>query len=111
MDYCKMGKRIRSARISRGWTQSYLGELVESDGKYISRIELGKSKPSLGFVVKLANALEKSMDYLLQDSVDYLFKGEDNRDIFIIYQEFGVEKAKRMMRLLEMIYNDIEKKD
>lgn len=106
-----MGKRIRKAREKKGWTQSYLGELLESDGKYISRIELGKSKPSLEFLVKLANALGKSTDYLLQDSVDYMLESDDNQDIFVIYQEFGKEKAKRMMGILEIIYDYMKNKD
>lgn len=106
-----MGKRIKKAREKKGWTQSYLGELLESDGKYISRIELGKSKPSLEFLVKLANALGKSTDYLLQDSVDYMLKSEDNQDILVIYQEFGKEKAKRMMGILEIIYDYMKNKD
>lgn len=111
MDYFMMGKRIKKAREKKGWTQSYLGELLESDGKYISRIELGKSKPSLEFLVKLANALGKSTDYLLQDSVDYMLKSEDNQDILVIYQEFGKEKAKRMMGILEIIYDYMKNKD
>lgn len=110
MDYCKMGKRIKNARKKKGWTQAYLGELLGSDGKYISRIECGKSKPSLEFVVNMANALGKSTDYLLQDSVDYMYKKEENQDIYVVCQKFGIERAKRMMGLLEMIYEDIKSK-
>ncbi|MGN0393956.1 MAG: helix-turn-helix domain-containing protein [Coprococcus sp.] len=111
MDYGKMGKRIRNARKSKGWTQAYLGELLDSDGKYISRIERGKSKPSLEFVVKIANILEKSTDYLLQDSIDYIYKGEGNPDISVLCQKFGMERTKRMVGLLEMIYEDIKNEE
>ena len=51
MDGFVVGKRIRRARESRQLTQAELGRQMETDGKYISRIENGKSLPCVGMLV------------------------------------------------------------
>lgn len=106
MDFGKLGSRIKEARMDKGWTQAQLGAMVSSDGKYVSRIERGKSQPSLTMVVDIANALEKSPNYLLQDSADYILP-TDNGDIRILYQKFGREKTQHMLSMLEVIYKEI----
>lgn len=103
VDFHKLGDRIKEARLQKGWTQAQLGDMVFSDGKYVSRIERGKSQPSLSMVVDLANALEKSPNYLLQDSADYILPS-DNGDIRIFYQKYGRDKTQHMLSMLEIIY-------
>lgn len=103
MNYDKLGDRIKEARRQKGWTQAQLGAMVSSDAKYVSRIERGKSQPSLSMVVALANALEKSPNYLLQDSADYILPS-DNGDIRVFYQKFGRDKTQHMLSMLEVIY-------
>ncbi len=116
-----LGKRIKAAREAKGWTQSYLGELLGSDGKYISRIELGKSKPSLEFFVELTNVLECSTSYLLQDSVhnmcvadeqtDYVIKGDANHDIFVLTQKYGKDNINLIIRMIDNLFCVIENKN
>ncbi len=53
-----LGIRIQELRKIRGLTQDQLSEKVGIDAKHISRIEVGKSFPSLDTLDKLANALK-----------------------------------------------------
>ncbi len=106
MNFDKLGDRIKEARLQKGWTQAQLGAMVSSDGKYVSRIERGKSQPSLSMVVALANALEKSPNYLLQDSADFILPS-DNGDICILYQKYGRDKTQQMLGLLDLIYKSM----
>lgn len=62
-----VGKRIKSARESRQLTQAELGRQMETDGKYISRIENGKSLPSIDRLVQMAYVLGCSCDYIIGD--------------------------------------------
>ena len=57
MDGFVVGKRIKRARESRQLTQAELGRQMETDGKYISRIENGKSLPSIDRLVQMAYVL------------------------------------------------------
>jgi transcriptional regulator with XRE-family HTH domain len=52
-----LGARIREVRKACGFSQEQLAERVDVDPRYISRIELGKSSPSLETMDAIANAL------------------------------------------------------
>lgn len=69
MDYVKLGERLREARKNKSLTQLQLAELSGVDNKYISKIECGKAVISLELMVRLANSLDVSPNFLLQDSL------------------------------------------
>lgn len=70
MDYLKMGRRIQKRRLEISMTQEKLESLTELSSVFISQIENGARKPSLGSIVKIANALGTTVDELLKDSVN-----------------------------------------
>ena len=69
IDYKSIGKRIKTARIRLDMTQERLAEQVNLSPSHLSNIETGTTKVSLPTIVKLANALDVSVDALLADSV------------------------------------------
>ena len=52
-----LGERIRELRKKRGLTQEQFAELIEVEQKHVSRIELGKSFPTLERLEKISQAL------------------------------------------------------
>jgi len=62
-----LGDRIRSLRKERNWSQAELGGRIGADAGQISRYENAKITPSADAVVKIAEALDVSCDYLLVD--------------------------------------------
>lgn len=69
IDYLSIGKRIRMNRCNVGMTQELLAEKVNVSPPYISRIESGSSSPSLQTLVDICNALDLTIDDLMQDSL------------------------------------------
>lgn len=67
MIYTQIGKRIKLQRVKLSKTQDQLAEEVNISQKYLSQIEIGKSKPRVEVLIKIANALGVSLDYLAQD--------------------------------------------
>ena len=60
------GQRLKALREVRGWTQAELGEKAKTPPAMISHFETGvRSSASADTLVKLANALRVSIDYLL----------------------------------------------
>lgn len=53
-----LGVRIKELRKIKGMTQEQLSQKVDIDPKHISRIEVGRSYPSLDTLDKLARALK-----------------------------------------------------
>lgn len=64
-----LGERIRQLRKETGWSQAELGDKVGTDSQRISRYENGRITPSLDAIVRIAEALNVSIDHLLVDNV------------------------------------------
>jgi len=69
MDHSLLGKRIRDERKKRIYTQEQLAELVGVSDAYIGQIERGERSPTLETLVKIANQLGVTIDFLLHDSL------------------------------------------
>ncbi len=79
LSYKEIGMRIRSERIKQNISQEKLAELADLSTPHISHIETANTKLSLPAIVKIANALNISVDSLLCDSVkssSHIFKSE-----------------------------------
>ena len=69
LDYKKLGKRIKEQRLKQHLTQEKLGEIVGVATSNISHIERATTQVSLSSLVKIANALDSSLDRLVCDSI------------------------------------------
>lgn len=65
IDYATIGSRIREIRVSKKLTQSKLAELSGVEPSNISHIERAATKLSLPTLIKIANALEVTLDELV----------------------------------------------
>lgn len=63
-----LGERLKQLRQERGWSQADLATKVGTDPGQISRYENGKMTPSAEAVVRLAEVLDVTTDYLLIES-------------------------------------------
>ena len=68
IDYVKIGRRIKAARLEKGYSQADLGALVGCSNNHMSHVEVGQTKVSLSMLVKLSVILEKDFDYFLLDT-------------------------------------------
>ena len=66
----KFPEKLKLARQQKGFTQGQLAQRVGSDSQRISKYERGVMVPTTAILIKLANALEISLDYLLLDAED-----------------------------------------
>jgi transcriptional regulator with XRE-family HTH domain len=51
------GARLRELRLARGMTQAELATLSRSNESFISNLERGRTTPTLGMLLRLADAL------------------------------------------------------
>lgn len=66
--YALVGKNIRVIRQSLGVKQTVLSIQADVDQKQLSLIESGKARPRLSVYLRIANALQVSMNQLLAGS-------------------------------------------
>lgn len=70
IDYVAIGHRIRQYRLDRALSQEVLSEKADVTPAHLSHIERGNTKPSLPTLIRIANALEVSIDDLLCDNLN-----------------------------------------
>lgn len=66
VDYKELGKRVRIQRKNQNLTQEKLADMADISDSFMGHIERGTRAISLETLVKLANALSVSVEYLLQ---------------------------------------------
>ena len=100
-----IGDRIKELRTRQGLSQAELGDKVETDGSVISRWETNRAKVSQKYIVKLANALGTSTDYLLGETDDP--KLEKTPSLGHVLIEDGEPKDKRLIIKNRDMYIDL----
>ena len=97
-DYKKgMGKRLRAYRLESSLTQDKMAEILDVSLKHYSELERGITGLSIEKLIFLSNYLGLSLDYLL--------KGEQNKDIlpFILIDVYGSCPDEKKGHLLELL--------
>ena len=69
IDYTAIGKRIQYYRLKKEFTQEYIAEKAGVSIPHLSRIENGSGKPSLQTLVNICNALNVTIDDIMQDNI------------------------------------------
>lgn len=64
-----LGGRIRGCREVHGWTQKELAESAEISVTFLSEVENDRRLPGAGVLLRLANTLGISLDYLVRGVV------------------------------------------
>lgn len=70
MDFFALGRRIRTERQKRHYSQASLAEKLDVSTNFVGQIERADRKPSLDTLVNICNVFDTSLDYLLSDSLD-----------------------------------------
>jgi Predicted transcriptional regulators len=92
-----IGRRVKESRLQKRMSQADLAEQIDMSVTYISHIETTKKHASLESLVRIANVLGVTVDYLLNgnqinDSVEYqvdlvqLIEGCTSYERRIIYE-------------------------
>lgn len=69
MEKADLGKKIREARLKKGYTQQALAQEAGIGIMYLGEIERGIKMPSMRIFIKLIEALDISADYVLRDEL------------------------------------------
>lgn len=71
IDYAALGRRIRAERRRQDLTQEQLAELADISESFMGHIERGGRVLSVETLVKLADALHISMEYIVCGAYNY----------------------------------------
>lgn len=98
------GKRIQGLRKAKGLTQEKMAEALDISTNYLSNIERGQDICSMTLLLRIANMLSASMDYLLGDNLEYNKIGHKTGEQHaLLFQEIGAMSEKDCVHLLKYI--------
>jgi len=100
----KTGEHIMLLRKQKGLSQSELGRIIGTSGDIIGRYERETITPSIEVVIKLADALEVSIDYLVGKTTTKLDNSMMNRIAEIT--NLPEEEKKIIYRVLDALLRD-----
>ena len=63
-------EKLKRLRRDRGWSQDELGRRIGIHGRHIGKYEIGNAFPNAETMVRLADTLETSIDYLLREDLE-----------------------------------------
>lgn len=100
IDYTSMGHRIRESRKKKKLTQEQLAEKINISPTFLSMIETGMKPGSFDTYMRIAIALDVTLDYLSQDIVPKAGINEQVNELLVLFH--ALEPSKRQF-ILEMI--------
>lgn len=95
---------IRTARKSMNLTMKRLGEMVGASESSISQYETGKRQPDNEMLLKLAEALETTVGYLLGAEQNPADKKEQPTDADELYEYLEMLRQRPGMRALLKVH-------
>lgn len=104
-------KNLKKLREKKGITQVKLSVDIEVSQEIISQYELGKTKPTVESLIKLADYFNTSTDFLLDRTNDPLpIQNLNKKDIEITditekYNSLSTEDKKQFMNFLDFLCN------
>ena len=103
-----LGQQITALRKKKGFSQSELGKRVETSGDIIGRYERDEVKHSIEVVIRMADTLEVSLDFLVGKTDMELDRPTLNR----IREVAGLseEEKKHVFLLLDALIHDFKAK-
>lgn len=69
-DLVSLGRRVAGLRAGKGFTQRELAEAARISVPFLSGIENGKRNASSEVIIRIADALDASLDHLLRGTQD-----------------------------------------
>lgn len=104
MDLKSMGRRIKTARENKGYTQEQLAERLNLSVQHVSVIERGVKSPKMETFVKLANELEINADYLLEESLSVSSKIASS-ELYDMMDGISEKEKKRILEVVKLLVN------
>ena len=97
LNYKLMGQRLRAIRKKQGLTQEQIAEKAEISPQHYSGVETGGVKISLPALIRVANALNASVDELLMDSISVALKPGLLREVEAVFSDASADEMYLML--------------
>lgn len=99
-----IGERVKEARMNKNLTQEELGNMIGVSKVSICGYETGNRTPTMAMFLRLSDALDVTVDYLLGREVKAIC--DDNEDYTIMISKIDLEIIKELKQYSNL-YNHL----
>ena len=99
-----LGKRIRTLRKAKGWTQEELGKQADTSYKFLGEIERGVQNPSFSILVKIADALGVALPEIFRFESEGMNRKEMESRLQSIIKALPDDELGRILAMLKALY-------
>ena len=94
----RVGERVRSARARKGISRRVLSEISGVSPRYLAQLESGKGNISIALLLKIATALDFSVEWLVSEDDPW---ESDSALARFLFAKANAEQRRRVMEILE----------
>lgn len=98
-----LGRRIKSLRKMRGYTQEQLAEIIDINPKYLSSIERGEENPTLDLFLRLAEGLKVDLHEIFQFEHEAEEPAQLRKKLRALMAEIKEDDLARVVRVLKAL--------
>ena len=102
LDFDYIGQRIKEVRTDKHLTQEYLANMTGVNISHVSNIETGKTKVSLTLLVQICNALDVTLDYLLENEY-HNPTSTIEKELLNTIKDMKKEKQETLLRIAKVL--------
>ena len=102
LNFSIIGHRIKEIRTDKKLTQEYLAETTGVNVSHISNIETNKVKVSLTLLVGICNALDVTMDYLLENEY-HTPTSVTEKELFNVIKDMEKDKQEILLKIAKVL--------
>lgn len=102
LNFSLIGQRIREVRADKKLTQEYLADVTGVNVSHISNIETNKVKVSLTLLVSICNALDTTVDYILENEYHNPTSVVE-KELLNTVKELDVSKKEQLIRIAKVL--------
>lgn len=102
LDFALIGQRIKQVRSDKKLTQEYLANVTGVNVSHISNIETNKVKVSLTLLVGICNALDVTMDYLLENEY-HTPNSTIEKELINTMKDMPKDKLETLLRIAKVL--------
>lgn len=102
LDFSFIGQRIKDVRTSKKLTQESLASITGVNVSHISNIETNKVKVSLTLLVQICNALDITLDYLLENEY-HNPTSVIEKELLNVIKSMQKEKQETLLRIAKVL--------
>lgn len=102
VDFAFIGQRIKEVRNEKHLTQEYLANVTGVNVSHVSNIETNKVKISLTLLINICNALNVTMDYMLENEY-HTPTSTTEKELFNTIKDMDTSKLETLLRITKVL--------